>query len=223
MILFTQPFAPSAGITEPSDIPVNAPGHAPLKILFMGYISKAKGAVDLIKCAPRVLEKAGRDVEFNLCGEPLEKESNIIFVNGPDSGFSSINDFVASHSLERNVFLRGVVSGAEKERLFAASDIFVLPSYSEGCPISLLEAMEHGLPVVATRVGAVDEMLEEKVNCLFVRPGETNELADSISALLSDPALRSKMGQSNKDLIKSRYSRETFIKKLSVIFQEGLN
>ncbi len=86
--------------------------------------------------------------------------------------------------------------------LLAASDIFVLPSFSEAFPVSLLEAMASGIPVIATKVGGIPEMIEEKKSGFLVSPGSPYELAEKISALAEDERLRKSMGSYGKKIVK---------------------
>ena len=94
--------------------------------------------------------------------------------------------------------------GQEKEAFFCRADLFVLPSYTEAFPLTILEAMQHGLPVVATNVGGISIAVEQGVNGLLVggdrpimtltyRP-DAQELADNLRILLTDMGLRTKMG-----------------------------
>ena len=78
---------------------------------------------------------------------------------------------------------RSPVDGHEKEALFKQSDIFILPSYSEGFPLSVLEAMSYGLPLIVTPVGALPEVLKEGENCFFVKPGSVSDLTRALTQL----------------------------------------
>ena len=83
--------------------------------------------------------------------------------------------------------------------LLNIADIFVLASLEEGLPIALVEAMALGKPCVATRINAIPEAIENKVNGLLVKPGNAAELADAIDLLLSDPDLREQIGDNARD------------------------
>lgn len=106
--------------------------------------------------------------------------------------------------LENCTHYAGKRYGQEKEAFFCQADMFVLPSYTEAFPLTILEAMQHGLPVVATNVGGVSIAVEQGVNGLLVggykpimslayRP-DAQELADNLKILLIDKGLRTKMG-----------------------------
>jgi glycosyltransferase involved in cell wall biosynthesis len=83
-------------------------------------------------------------------------------------------------------------------QLLAGADAFVLPSHHEGLPVALMEATSVGLPIVATSVGGVPQMLEDEVDALLVPPGDPGALAEAMTRLASDPALRERLGRAAK-------------------------
>ena len=94
-----------------------------------------------------------------------------------------------SSELARQVIFAGQRSGGEVAHLLQAMDIFVLPSLREALPIALLEAMSVGLPVIATRVGGIPEVVDDGRNGLLVAPGEPTELQASLQGLSDNPYL----------------------------------
>lgn len=93
----------------------------------------------------------------------------------------------------------------------AAMDVFVLPSLFEGLPISILEAMASGLPVVATSVDGVPEAVVDGVTGLLIRPGHPRRLAESVLELLEDPARASAMGAAGRERVRDRFTIDRFI------------
>ena len=89
---------------------------------------------------------------------------------------------------------RGWLEGSEKEELLREADVFVLASTSEGLPMVLLEAMSHGLAIVATAVGGVPDVVSDRVEALVVAPGDSAALAAALGELGSDPELRRSLG-----------------------------
>ncbi|HSA99980.1 MAG TPA: glycosyltransferase family 4 protein [Anaerolineales bacterium] len=92
--------------------------------------------------------------------------------------------------------------------LMVNADIFVMPSRSEGMPMALLEAMGSGLPVIATRVGGLGEVVQDHSQGILVPAEDSQELAKAILELLRDPALRSRMGRNARQRIEERYTTE---------------
>jgi glycosyltransferase involved in cell wall biosynthesis len=99
----------------------------------------------------------------------------------------------------------GVVTGARKTTLFRAADVFVLPSLTEGFSLALLEAMFHGLAIVATRVGGTPDIVLEPDQGLLVEPGDDAGLGAALEHLAASPALREQMGRRNAQVARARY------------------
>jgi glycosyltransferase involved in cell wall biosynthesis len=84
----------------------------------------------------------------------------------------------------------GWLNPERKNAELASGTVFILPSYAEGMPMALLEAMSWRLPVIATPVGGIPQVIEHDVNGLLVPPGDIDGLAANITRLMKDPALR---------------------------------
>ena len=96
----------------------------------------------------------------------------------------------------------------DARRLLAAADVFVLPSRHEGMPLAALEAMEAGLPVVATRVIGSSEVVDDGVTGVLVRPADPAALGAAVGRLLADPALRRRQGAAGRRRYEARFTRE---------------
>ena len=92
--------------------------------------------------------------------------------------------YLADHKLETLVQFEGWVSGEKKHELLSSSDVYILPSYHEGLPISILEAMNYQLPVIATPVGGTAEAVQEGINGFLVTPGDKDALYDRLLQFL---------------------------------------
>jgi glycosyltransferase involved in cell wall biosynthesis len=90
-------------------------------------------------------------------------------------------------------------------QLLEDADVFVLSSRSEGAPLSILEAMAAGLPVVASAVGGVPEIVDDGTTGLLVPPGDAGALAAALERLLADPALRSRLGGAGWERVRERF------------------
>jgi glycosyltransferase involved in cell wall biosynthesis len=97
--------------------------------------------------------------------------------------------------LDAHVDQLGPVALAERVAYFQRADIFILPTYAEGLPIAVLEAMAAGLPIITTPVGGIPELIEDGVDGLLIQPGDVQALAARIALLLGDAELRRQLGQ----------------------------
>ena len=133
-------------------------------------------------------------------------------------------DFIINNELDDFVEINGPVFGEEKHKVFEKADIFVFPSYfKEECfPLSILEAMNAKLPIIATRIGAIPEMIEDGVGGFLVDPLDPGQLAQKIESLVNNVALRQKIGQNAYLRFKRKYSYPVFEKKMSTVFETVL-
>ena len=104
--------------------------------------------------------------------------------------------------------------------LLSIYDVFVLPSLSEGMPLALLEAMAAGLPAIATGVGGVTEVLEDRKTGLLVPPGDSGALADNIIAVLRNPPLAKELGEAARHMAASRYSLPGMVRAYESVYSE---
>jgi glycosyltransferase involved in cell wall biosynthesis len=107
--------------------------------------------------------------------------------------------------------------------VLAASDVFVLPSLSEGVPLALLEAMLAGKPIVATAVGEVPTVLEGGHAGVVVRPGDAAELADALASLLSDPAEARRLGGAAAARASEAYTLSSMIERYAALYEKALS
>jgi len=176
------------------------------QVLFMGEIGQRKGAWDLLAAIPRVLDRAPR-ARFRFCG------------NGDAD---DLRARVAAAGLAGSVEVSGWVSGDEKLRAYAEADLLCLPSYQEGLPMSVLEAMGAGLPVVATPIAGVPEAVIPGETGALVPPGDVPALADALTALLLDPGARRRQGAAGQRLAEDRFDVDTVTRQLRQIWTATL-
>jgi glycosyltransferase involved in cell wall biosynthesis len=106
---------------------------------------------------------------------------------------------------------------------YAAFDALVLPSSNEGTPVSAIEALAAGRPVVATRVGGVPDVVEEGKDGFLVEPGATDELADRLGQLARDPALREQMGRAGRERVLPRYAVDRLVDDVDRLYRSLLS
>lgn len=171
-----------------------------LNLLFVGSIHKEKGIFELLDA---VSELNDDTIHLDICGQitDLTNKSKI------ESRLSELGNKAVVH---------GYVSGFKKEGLFKKADVLVLPSYHEGLPLVIMEALGAGCAIISTRVGAIPEILGDE-NALWASIGSSHELAKQISRLLTDKALLSHMKNENYALGKF-FSLSKHIYRLCVIY-----
>ena len=112
----------------------------------------------------------------------------------------------------------GWVSGAAKERELAQATIYVLPSYAEGLPMGVLEAMAAGTPTIATTVGGIPDAIEDEVTGFLVEPGDIQTLTERIAQLLADAELRSRFAVAARAKIVSTFSADAVLAQLERLY-----
>lgn len=134
-----------------------------------------------------------KGLEYLIAAAARNSDPDTIFcVIGDGAERPFLEKLIADDGLEKKVFLLGQIDHAA--RYLPAFDVFVLPSVKEGFPWSLLEAMAAKLPVIATRVGAVPEILEDGINGYVVEPRQPQQIAEKIDALLESGHKAQEMG-----------------------------
>jgi len=174
---------------------------SPVKILFMGRLEKNKGIYDLIEAAEKIISHE-QNVQFVLCG------------NGDIKKIISI---VEKKGIKKYFKIPGCVE--DKEKYFKEANIFVLPSYFEGVPISILEAASYSLPIVATNVGGIPDVIDNGESGFLVNPGEIKALENKILKLIRSNKLRNKMGKIAYFKAKNKCDMNIIIKQLNYIYR----
>ncbi len=113
----------------------------------------------------------------------------------------------------------GWIAGEDKVRAFERAAIYCLPSYSEGLPVSVLEAMAAGLPVVSTAIAGTPEAVAEGENGFLIVPGDRAALADRLIRLARDPSLRSGMGGAGRAIAEERFGSEAIAARLRKLWE----
>ena len=187
----------------------NISDYLPNQILFMGHMTKAKGYCDLVRVIPIVAEKY-KNIKFNFVGTLREGERGVFFdqTNGKPLEYEnpfSVHWDILDSKYKSNYEHLGVISGKKKIEVLKRTNIFILPSYSEGFSRALLEAMTMGKPVICTPVGAHKDIIKDGENGFIVMPGDTETIAKKIITLLKNTKQRENIAAKNY-----RYVRENF-------------
>jgi glycosyltransferase involved in cell wall biosynthesis len=142
----------------------------------------------------------------------------VIVGEGPDR--QAIENMIQRFGLESNVILAGQHS--DMPAVYAAMDIFVLPSLNEGLPMTILEAMAASKPVIATRVGAIPSVIKDGETGLLVNPEDVNGLRNALARLLTDSNLCRRIGAAGHDWVSHNYTSEAMALKYRQMYDEVL-
>lgn len=176
-------------------------------VLFLGRLDRRKGVAHLI-AAGAAAALAVPDLELWL---------------GGDGDPAELRTRATALGLGHRTEFLGWVSGDEKHRRLSQAAVFVLPSYNEGLPMAVLEAMAYGLPVISTPVGGIPEAITDGVEGFLVAPGDEAALADRLSRLLSDADLRHRMGAAARTKAQSKFSVAAAVTQLAALYAEVLH
>ena len=158
--------------------------------------------------AGQIGERKGADVLLKALGELDATTSNWRATLAGGDDIAAYERQAQAAGIAGKVTFAGWLPEEEIGALLASADAFVLPSRAENQPISILEAMARGLPVVSTRIGAIPEQVEDGVTGLLVAPGEPAALAEALARLIADPAKRQEMGAAGRAHYQRRFSIE---------------
>jgi glycosyltransferase involved in cell wall biosynthesis len=176
------------------------------RILFVGRLHPVKGVRYLLQAMKIVYEKMP-DAKLILVGDGEEREH--------------LETLTDNLGIRECVEFAGRVPHERVQDYMNQAEVFVLPSLSEGFPVTILEAMACGLPVVATRVGGLPDVIEDGVHGYLVRTKESNEIAETLLKLLQDEQLWETISKTNKQKI-NEYSWERVALALEKIYQGSI-
>jgi glycosyltransferase involved in cell wall biosynthesis len=162
-------------------------------------------------------------------GEDVLEGFKLLRDRGVDATLCLVGDGPDRPQLERRAHELGIVRdtlflGYQEDvaPLYAAFDALVLPSGNEGTPVSVIEALAAGRPVVAARVGGVPDVVRDGEDGFLVRPGATDELAERLSRLAADPALRERLGAAGRARVVPRYAVDRLVDDVDRLYRSLL-
>ena len=175
------------------------------RMLFVGRLAGIKGVPVLLRALARVAERRPA-ARLALVGD------------GPERG--AIEREARRLGIADRVEFLGYLDQEAVAAELARSDLFVLPSFAEGVPVVLMEAMASGLPVVATRVAGVGELVEDGVSGRLVAPGDEGALAQAIEAMLADRDGRAAMAQAGRRMVEAAFDVRGEAQRLAALFAD---
>ncbi|MEM1903448.1 MAG: glycosyltransferase family 4 protein, partial [Pyrobaculum sp.] len=170
-------------------------------------VTPRKGVEYLVRAAELI---GRRDVQFLIVGNTeIDREY-----------YSRLLQYVKERRL--NVYFTGFVPFEDLKALYAASDIFVLPSLEEGFPVAVMEALATGKPVIGSKTGGIPMQIIEGHNGFLIEPGDYEQLAERLLRLIDDEKLRNAMGNNSRKLAVERFSWWSIAKAYLEVYQEVL-
>ena len=177
-------------------------------LLSVGRLSREKGHADLLRAVERMRADEGEKFHSRL----------IIVGDGPERPRLQ----ALSSELKLDDAVRFTGQQADVRAYYAVANVFVLPSHSEGSPNVLLEAMAAGVPMVATAVGGVPEVLSHEVNALLVPRQDVTQLANAIRRLLNDPLLRRQFADKGAEVV-AQHNPQSYFQSVVGLFEEVMS
>lgn len=166
-------------IVSPPEAENESHDDSKLHLMYMGEISNRKGAFDLLKAVSDNKEYFKDKLLLRMGGNEVD---------------GNIKSYIKEHSLEDFVTYEGWISGQKKTDSLTWEDVYILPSYNEGLPIAILEAMSYSHPVISTPVGGIPEVVKNGENGILVQPGNIEEIANAIKRYIENPKIIKRQG-----------------------------
>lgn len=191
-------------IYNPVEVPAQTGGERfeRCRVIALGRVCEPKGSHDLLAAAA-LLKGRHPQIEIILAG---------------DGDVDAFAERVQEIGMQESVTLPGWIRGPEKQRLLDSASVYALPSYAEGLPMGLLEAMANGVPVVSTRVGGIPEAVTDGVEGFLIEPGDVAALTDSLDRLLSDQELAVRMGRAAREKVINCFSTAAIFPQIDAIY-----
>lgn len=192
------------GVKMPCNYKENYDGK---NIIFLGALGKRKGIFDLIQ-AMSILVK---------------KYPYLHLYIGGDGAMEEVRTMIERYQLSASVEVLGWISGKKKTEYIMKSSLFILPSYNEGMPMAILEAMSYGLPVISTYVGGIPKVIDHMDNGILIKPGDINALQNAIELIIGDHKTNQQFGQRARLKVENEFNLEKNKSKLIDLYECTLN
>jgi glycosyltransferase involved in cell wall biosynthesis len=184
-----------------------AAGAGAFTVLFVGEIGRRKGVHDLVE-AVAIAHRSVPAIAVRLAG-----------VAGEPAALNAVRRRVEALGLQDQVALVGPRYDEDLLHEYLEADVFVLPTYAEGQPVALIEAMATGACVIGTTIPPVASVVEDGIDGLLVAPGDVEALAAAMVQAAGDPALRARLGQAAMRTVRQRFTPERFLDDLDRFYQ----
>lgn len=179
----------------------------PLRLLFISAIDHTKGLFELLEALYDHRDELRGRVHLDIGGSGVDD--------------ARMHEFLNAHPMPGMITLHGWVSGRAKETLLERNDVFILPSYAEGMPISLLEAMSAGLAAIVTPVGGIPEAVADGSGALYAKVRDKESIYRAIRTILDHPDAVETMGARNRETVR-RYYPDRICERLLALYTKIL-
>ncbi len=182
-----------------------------VRVFYIGNLGAGKGIYDILEAARRLKDQAAAPFQVVLAGPFNDRQEE-----------QRVRAMIVDYHLGETIIFLGTVYDGKKEAAFLQADVFVLPSYSEGMPQSLLEAMAYGLPVVVSNVGGIPEVVRDGQEGLMIKPGDIDELCRALKQLIESVECRQRMGAAARHRMAAHHTVEIYLRQLQELYDSVL-
>jgi len=176
-------------------------------VLTIGYVGWRKGSFVILDAVPEVASQ-DPSVRFVLVGsEEMPGE------------MAQLAQRVDKENLSAWVTFTGEVERKKANVFYSLADVYLLPSFIEGMPITIIEALRSGLPVISTRIGGIPDMIEDRVSGLLLNPGAPKEIAEAVLLLKRDSELRKKLAEGARRTFDEKFEFSRGIEEIRAVYR----
>lgn len=187
------------GVVLPEHVKEDYHDH---NVLMLGRLGQRKGTYDLLKAIPKVVESI----------------PDVMFYLGGDGDVEQCKRIVEEYNLERHVSFLGWVRDKEKEKQLKRCSTFILPSYHEGMPMSVLEAMSYGLATISSNAGGIPQIIDDGFSGIRVDAGSVDAIAAILIHILESEEERKRLGKNGRLKIEQKFDFRVNVTQLVRIY-----
>lgn len=190
-------------VMMPANVDSNMP-QVPISILYLNHVTVKKGIFDIVELFRKNKESFKGIFKLNVAGSGIELEK--------------FHSLVKEHELEDLIEYKGWVSGHQKDDLVRDCNLFILTSYYEGLPMSILESMAFGKPIISTNVGGIPQIVKPQQNGWLIKPGDVDALEAIFLQIKNDPAVLERYGDASLNIVQD-FSAARVVQHLNSIYK----
>jgi glycosyltransferase involved in cell wall biosynthesis len=184
------------------------------------YVPPKEATTLSVLCVCRLVPEKGLDVLVRAIASIVRSGAEVrLVIVGSGPLEDALRRSVQQLGLEGRVSFEGAVGQDDMASYYANADVFCLPSFAEGVPVVLMEAMATGRPVVATRITGIPELIEDGVSGLLVAPGSLEQLVGALERLAASHELREQMGLAGRQKVEEEFDARRCATQVAAIFR----